>query len=106
MRKWILILAICSMIVGIAAADDGNETDADTTIPAVSFDKIIDYVYGLLSGWFKQIVILMVLVGGIYYMFGGSEEARAAGASRIKRPVETVIAVMVIIWFINQLFTL
>ena len=106
MRKWILILVICLTVAGIAAADDGNETDTTPIIPAVSLDKILDAVYIQVAGWFKQIVGLMILAGGIYYIFGRSEEARAAGVSHLKRPVEAVIAVIGLLWFVSWLFTL
>lgn len=107
MRKWILILAIVLLCaIGIATADDGNETDTTPIIPAVSLDKILDAVYTQVAGWFKQIVGLMILAGGIYYIFGRSEEARAAGVSHLKRPVEAVIAVIGLLWVVNWLFTL
>ena len=106
MSKWILILAICLLLAGIAAADGGNETDADNTIPAVSFTKILDEAAKLVAGWFKQIIGLMILAGGIYYIFGRSEEARASGVSHLKRPVEALLAVIGLTWFVNFLFTL
>jgi hypothetical protein len=104
--KYVVAVLLLFCAIGIASADDGNETDTTPIIPAVSLDKILDAVYIQVAGWFKQIVGLMILAGGIYYIFGRSDEARAAGVSHLKRPVEAVIAVIGLLWFVSWLFTL
>jgi hypothetical protein len=103
--KCVIAAMMIFCAIGIASAD-GNETDTTPIIPAVSLDKILDALYTQVAGWFKQIVGLMILAGGIYYIFGRSDEARAAGVSHLKRPVEAVIAVIGLLWFVNWLFTL
>ena len=99
-----VVLLFCA--IGIASADDGNETAANNTIPAVSLDKIMEELYVMSAGWLKWIVLLVLVFGGICYAASRSEESRASGASHIKNAIQAVVMVMVGIWLVNWLYTL
>ena len=117
-RVWLvaskIVIALTLLFCAVGGAMAGGEPDPkpeptmpdESIIPAISFGTILKEAYDLVAGWFKQIIALMVLAGGIYYLFGKSDKARADGLASLKRPVEALIAVVVILWVINWLYTL
>ena len=104
--KYVVAVVLLFCAIGIASADDGNETDTTPIIPAVSFGGIIDAVTIEVSGWFKQLVILGIIIGGAVYAYSRSDDSKASGLSFLKNNVLAVIFVIGLLWVVNWLFTL
>jgi len=102
MRRLILLFMLLSLVSIVSAAD----TNTTNTLPAVSFDDLGETVYVWLSGWFKWVVLIVIVAGGTIHAVYRSEKDSALGLTMLKNAVLAVIVVLFLTWLVNALWSL
>jgi len=103
MRRLILLFLLCVFFVSIASAVDTNKTNV---LPAVSFDDMGETVYEWLSGWFKWVVLIVIIIAGILHAITTSDKDGATGLRLAKNAVLAVAIVLFLTWLVNTLWSL
>ena len=97
---FISILLLLMFFSSAVMAASLNDTAIDTTGKSVS--TFIDWTYGQMTNLFWGVVMICVVVGGLYIVFGGSSSS-ATGQKKIMYVIEGVAAVYICLWAISSI---